>query len=130
MPGQNRDLLSLVAIERGLKIVLADSTGAKTGDAIDTNLCRDIVLFYDLVNKGAAGTLDIKLTECDTSGGSYSDVANATVAQLTSNGNAAVSFGRLNTKRYIKVVGTVGANAIDAYITVILNRNHTDPNPL
>lgn len=61
---------------------------------------------------GTSPTLDVKLTECDTTNGTYSDMSGATFAQLTTSGADGDALGIktvfTRSKRYVKAVATTG----------------------
>lgn len=87
----------------------AHAAGAVAGAAVDLKNARTALLLIDVADKGAAGTADVVVTHCDTSGGTYT--THTTVAQITANGQTVVELSNL--KRYAKVNVTIGANAVD-----------------
>lgn len=55
---------------------------------------------------GTSPTLDVKVQESDTSGGTYADIAGATFTQVTaSNKSQVINFKR--SKRFCKLIGTI-----------------------
>jgi hypothetical protein len=82
-----------------------------TGSAIDL---RDYVGDVKFVLSTSAGggadhTLDVKLTECATSGGNYTDISGAEFAQVTNAADSteAISISADSTARYVKAVATI-----------------------
>lgn len=103
------------------------NAGAATSAAIDTSGYDGLTVLVHAGTLGASATLDCKVTECDTSGGSYTDVTNAAITQLvkaTDDDKVAaidVRLGdRANRKRYVKIVLTVGTAASVCGATAIL----------
>lgn len=105
-------------------------TATTTGSAIDVSgfhgLC-DMVL-NSAATGGAGMTSDVKLTHCDTSGGTYTDVTNGAFAQVT---NAAASCQTLilnadSLKKYVKVVHTLaGTNpTVTSGVTISGKKNY------
>ena len=90
-----------------LNAVSAANTAAAWSAAIDMLGYEGVVEF--IVQTGAiTGTLDLKLQDCDTSGGSYADVTGATAAQVTAaNKLSSIKVDVRNVRRFIKLVGTV-----------------------
>ena len=93
------------------------ATGAKTSTATSAAIDLleydgDILLILDsAAGTGSSPTLDIKLTECATSGGSYTDLSGATFTQVT--GSASLQTLVINkdsAERYIKIVQTIGGS--------------------
>ena len=98
---------------------LGNSTA--TGSALDlTAYDGDMIVFLDATAGGSGITYAVKLTECDTSGGSYSDVTNG--GFTTSDANTATAQKMtLNTndlKRYVKLVCTVAGGTGTGYVSV------------
>ena len=86
-------------------------TATATGSAIDL---RDYVgdikfILSTSAGGGADHTLNVKLTECDTSGGSYTDVAGAAFTEVTNAADATESLtvSADSLKRYVKAVATI-----------------------
>ena len=90
-----------------LNAVSAANTAAASSAAIDMLGYEGVVEF--IVQTGAiTGTLDLKLQDCDTSGGTYADVSGATAAQVTAaNKLSSIKVDVRNVRRFIKLVGTV-----------------------
>ena len=89
-------------------------TTTQTSAAVtcDTNM----VAFLIGLGLWTAGTADFKLTECDTSGGSYTDVAAAdvdgTVPQMASTATDQADFivRYTGSKGYVKLVATLATS--------------------
>jgi hypothetical protein len=90
-----------------------------TGSAIDlVDYEGDLAVVLDAEAGGASITYAVKLTESDTSGGTYTDVTNGAFTTTTAN-TALVEKISVNTdsmKRYVKadvtVAGGTGAGAV------------------
>ena len=98
---------------------LGNSTA--TGSALDLTAYEgDMIVFLVATAGGSGITYAVKLTECDTSGGSYSDVTND--GFTTSDANTATAQKMtLNTndlKRYVKLVCTVAGGTGTGYVSV------------
>lgn len=126
--GFQRDWVSVNKAVYGIANNIADGTGATTSAAIDTNHARKIILLVAFDTVGSSATLDCKLTECATSGGTYADVTSGSITQQTAAGLTVLEV-TTHTERYIKVVLTVGTAASDASAHVILTDSQLNPNP-
>lgn len=87
------------------------ATSTVTGSGVDM---RDTTpCFAELVVgtvSGTSPTLDVKLQESDTSGGTYSDISGATFAQVTaSNKEEIINFKR--TKRFVRALATIAGTS-------------------
>lgn len=88
------------------------ASAAQTSDAIDTKGYNSVQ--FVVVNGAATGspssyTVDAKVQECATSGGSYTDVTGATITQMTADNKIqtiAVEGLGTSRKRYLKLVIT------------------------
>lgn len=102
-----KDLFNVVvSIAQG-----ALKTTTTTGAAVDlANVQENLFVF--LPGAITDGTHTPKLTECDTSGGTYTDVAAAdmvgTLSALAANTVQKVSY--IGSKRYVKMVSTVAGS--------------------
>lgn len=106
-------------------IAIAAKTATATGTAVDLANADGCVVEFN-VGTITDGTHTPKLTECDTSGGTYTDVAAAdqvgTLAALAT--NTLQKVGYIGTKRYIKAVVTVaGATTGGIYGADVLTFN-------
>lgn len=104
----------------------AYTAAANAGTAIDTQGLENILFILMAGDLGASATLAFKITECDTSGGTYTDITGASATTLTqaspndSNKAAAVELKRGDwTKRYLKCVATVGTATSDVAVIAI-----------
>lgn len=84
-------------------------TTVTTGGAVD---CQQLdgpihgeFILGDTANSPDSFTATCKLTECDTSGGSYTDIATQSSLVLTAAGTRGFVRG-IRTKRYVKCVAT------------------------
>ena len=56
---------------------------------------------------GTTPTLDVKIQECATVGGTYTDISGATFTQVTATGTVPVGLDFLRTLPFLRVVGTI-----------------------
>ena len=91
--------------------------------ALDTLDCDEVEALIMAGTLGSSATLDAKLVECDTSGGTYTDVTGAAIMQLTQAGTdesdsvASITVTRGKgawTKRYVKLSMTIAVATSDA----------------
>jgi hypothetical protein len=61
----------------------------------------------EVVTGAVTGSLDVKGTECDTSGGQYSDIVNGAITQIVASSQQQM-VPLVRTKRFIKISTTVG----------------------
>lgn len=115
------------------------ASAAQTSAAIDTKGYNSGVVV--VVNGAATGTpdsytVDAKVQDCATSGGSYADVSGVAITQITADGKIATirldGLGGASFKRFIKVVVTpalTGGSSPKALIsaTVHLGRAFKEP---
>ncbi len=77
--------------------------------------------------------VDAKLQECDTSGGSYTDITDAAITQVADTGDDTVYAIEVDLtgprKRFLKPVITVGDGSTGAYVAaaIILTRGAASP---
>jgi len=90
-------------------------TATATGDAIDL---RDYVGDLKVILSTSAGgdtdhTLNVKLTECDTSGGTYADVSGAVFTEVTdaADSTESITVNVDGLKRYVKAVATIAGTS-------------------
>lgn len=131
-----RSVYDAVKVLAAVRPVAADA--AATAIAIDT-LGYNSAVF--VVSNGAATgtptsyTVDGKVQECDTSGGSYTDVTGATITQITADNKVAtIRVEGLGTgrKRFLKLIITpamTGGTTPKALVsgTALLGRAYTQP---
>jgi len=90
-------------------------TETVTGSAIDLkDYVGDLkVILSTSAGGGADHTLDVKLTECDTSGGTYTDVSGAAWTQVTdaADSTEAITVNVDGLKRYVKAVATIAGTS-------------------
>lgn len=127
---------------QALKFVQAISPGvikdnaAFTGEVIDT-LGFDYLTLVLLLGATDIAMAVLKVTECDTSGGTYVDITGAdfsvspaTLPSATDdNKNFGVHINLQNRKRYIKIAATAGDGSAGTYAAAlgILSRAKTVP---
>jgi hypothetical protein len=103
----------------------AYTAGTEVGAAIDTLGYHQALV---VVSAGDVVTsLDVKVTECETSGGSYTDVSGAAVTQILAAADNVVAVGRINltgTERYLKISAT-NVGGADYGVAVLLTPYYT-----
>lgn len=95
------------------------------GTAIDIRDYTGEAMILLTAGVSAAGTLDCKIQECDTSDGSFEDVSGATFTQITT--EASMQKIQLNVdarKRYIKLVGAIASSWEAEVACVFLAKKH------
>lgn len=105
-------------------------TSTATGAAVDIRDLKGkgkIVLAASAAAAGTNPTLNVKLTHCTTSGGSYSDVSGAAFAEVTTTAGVqqiGVDFDSLH--RYVKVVATVAGTDTPTFALAVTAESLTD----
>jgi len=107
---------------------LGDATGVAktttyTSTSFDTQGYEGAIAFLQSVGtvSGTTPTLDGKIQDCDTSGGTYADVTGATFAQVTATGSikkTAIDVKKL--RRFVKYVGTIAGTTPSFVIAVVV----------
>lgn len=94
-------------------------TSTAVGSAIDTQLYEGLIQFVLAAGAATAGsspTLDVKITHCDTSGGTYTDVTGAAFTQVTSTaGVQKLTVDKGVLKRYVKASWTIGGTSTPTF---------------
>lgn len=92
------------------KAVLAPATitSTTTGSAVDLrDYSGEVAVLLNVAGSGA-GSVVVKLTHCDTSGGSYVDIAGAVFTEVTDTAShQKLSLNKDELKRYMKAVATI-----------------------
>ena len=106
---QNLEKMTVVA-----GVATAAVTSTATSSAIDLlEYDGDVLLILDsAAGGGSSPTLDIKLTECATTGGTYTDLSGATFTQVTGSASMqTLAINKDSSKRFIKIVQTIGGSS-------------------
>lgn len=94
------------SIAPGLKTFI-DNWTTHAGSAVEVLGYKALVVFSSGTN-GAGGTVDVKIQECDTLAGTYTDWTGGAFTQVTTvNDNATYEIEYTGSKKYIKVVSKV-----------------------
>lgn len=101
--------------------------GAALTSAVDLKRFRKVLFLVDIGTLGASATVDFKVQAAKTSGGTYSDVTNVKINQVTTNNHTElieVSADHLqnlmgNGYEFLKGVCTVGTAASQVSVTVL-----------
>lgn len=102
---------------------LSPAAGTQVSSAIDTLGFNDAVIAVYVGTQSGGSTADITVTECDTSGGTYTAITGAVFAQITSANDLTVHQGRISLngrKRYLKISNVVGTATAELAILVAL----------
>lgn len=119
MPAITRAVALLTPLNSG--VAGGAKTSTVTGAAIDTDGINGAIVFIHQVDtvSGTTPTLDGKIQDSDTSGGTYADVAGATFTQVTASTNLqAVTVDRNTTKRFLRYVGTIAGTTPSFALTL------------
>jgi hypothetical protein len=97
-----------------LTVVAGKATGAVTSTATSSAIDLleydgDVLLVLDsAAGTGTSPTLDIKITECDTTGGTYTDLSGATFTQVVDAASMqTLVISKDSAERFIKIVQTI-----------------------
>lgn len=102
---------------------VASVTSTAAGSAIDLkDLSGEIAVLAD-VSAPVAGTnptLSLKLQECDTSDGSFTDVSNGAFTQVTDAASVQkLSLNKDELKRFVKIHKTIGGTSSPEYLVSV-----------
>jgi len=106
---QNLEKLTVVA-----GVATAAVTSTATSSAIDLlEYDGDVMLILDsAAGGGSSPTLDIKVTESDETGGTYTDLSGATFTQVVDAASMqTLAINKDSSKRFIKIVQTIGGSS-------------------
>lgn len=109
------------------------ATSTVTGAGVDTFGYNSAAFALEVgVVSGTTPTLDVKLQESDTSGGTYTDITGAIFTQVTASNNSQIirveDLG-VTRKRFIRAVGTI-AGTTPSYafaVNALLGRAFKEP---
>jgi hypothetical protein len=105
-------------------------TSTLTGSAVDVRKYAgmgQIILSTSAATAGTTPTLNVKIQESATSGGSYTDVPGATFSQVTGAADLTqmIPFDFDACKGFVKVIGTIAGTDTPTYgfsVTAVANR--------
>jgi hypothetical protein len=118
--------LDSAVVETAIRPVVVASATTTVGVAIDATNVEGPITF--VISTGDAGdsTLVVtgKVTECDTSGGTYTDITGATIASMTgataSDNKTLVLITPYRSKRYLKLeITTAGAGTLSLPLSAV-----------
>lgn len=92
------------------------ATGNETGVDVTQFTGEIAVMLASKATAGTTPTLDVKLQESDTLGGTYTDIAGAVFTQVTNAGSSAPVLQKIavkvdSVKNFIRAVRTVGGTS-------------------
>lgn len=103
------------------------TAAANAGAEIDAKGYDEALVIVNAGTVGSSGTIDVTVTECATSGGTFVAITGAVFTQIVAASDDTIYVGRLKLqganptrKRYIKVLNTVGTATSDVGIIVLL----------
>lgn len=125
------------ALTENCKVVRVASPQLKDNGAAAVAYC-DCAGYNHATLLLVVGTMDIecdaKLTECDTSGGSYTDITAAAITQLAADDDDKVVAIEVdltkNRKRYLKPVITAGDGTNGVYLAAMIILSRADKAPV
>jgi len=106
---QNLEKMTVVA-----GVATAAVTSTATSSAIDLlEYDGDVLLILDsAAGGGSSPTLDIKLTESDETGGTFTDLSGATFTQVVDAASMqTLTINKDSSKRFVRIVQTVGGSS-------------------
>ena len=106
---QNLEKLTVVA-----GVATAAVTSTATSSSIDLlEYDGDVMLILDsAAGGGSSPTLDIKLTESDETGGTFTDLSGATFTQVVDAASMqTLTINKDSSKRFIRIVQTIGGSS-------------------
>ena len=106
---QNLEKLTVVA-----GVATAAVTSTATSSSIDLlEYDGDVMLILDsAAGGGSSPTLDIKLTESDATGGTYTDLSGATFTQVVDAASMqTLAINKDSSKRFIRIMQTIGGSS-------------------
>lgn len=106
---------------------IAAATGV--GNAVDTLGFEDCLVILD-TGTANTGLSTCKITECDTSGGSYTDITGAAFTAITTSNDVALYVGRINLekrKRYLQFSYVSAGTVTDATCIFLLTSGQVVP---
>lgn len=111
--------LSRITTANILPAVSAANTAAATATGIDLQGYEGVV--QAVINTGAiTGTMAPKLQDCDTTGGTYADIAGATAATVsTANQTRVIPVDVRSIRRFLGFVGTVVTGPVLISVTLV-----------
>lgn len=102
-----REIIGLFTHPPVARTATGNATAVDTQPLLEAGAQKEMRAVLDVGTvTGTTPTLDVKLQESDTSGGTYTDIAGATFAQKTAAGNEVISFSAR--KRWLRAVYTIG----------------------
>ena len=106
---QNLEKVTVVA-----GVATAAVTSTATSSAIDLlEYDGDVVLILDsAAGGGSSPTLDIKLTESDETGGTFTDLSGAAFTQVVDAASMqTLTINKDSSKRFVRIVQTIGGSS-------------------
>ena len=102
---------------------LSHAVSTVTGTAVDLTGFDEAIILFQAGTAGTSATVDVKVTESATTGGTYTDVPSAAFPTVTTGNDEVLRVGRIALgparKPFLKGVVTVGTAASIAGVTII-----------
>lgn len=132
-----RDLMNQIHIKRAISPVSVADNTAQTGEVVDLqgyDSCTFVIATGSIGDADA--TFAVEVQECDTSGGTYTAVADANLVGTEAlagfqfdDDNECRKIGYIGSKRYVKLVITPAANASAALFSAVAVLGHPNRAP-
>ena len=110
---------------------ISRSAGTVNGTAVDAKGFAEALIILNSGTNEATGTLDAKVQECDTVGGTYADITGAAFTQVTTANDNAIYAGRIRLtptrKRFLRVVFVTAVAAGVAGAIIVLGEPENEP---
>lgn len=132
-----RDLMNQIHIKRAISPVSVADNTAQTGEVVDLqgyDSCTFVIATGSIADADA--TFAVEVQECDTSGGTYTAVADANLVGTEAlagfqfdDDNECRKIGYIGSKRYVKLVITPSGNASAALLSAVAVLGHPNRSP-
>ena len=132
-----RDLMNEIDIKRAISPVSVSDNTAQTSQAVDLqgfDSCTFVIAIGSVADADA--TFAVEVQECDTSGGTYTAVADKDLVGTEAlagfqfdDDNECRKIGYVGSKRYVKLVITPSANASAALLSAVAVLGHPNIAP-
>ena len=110
--------------------LVSGRTSTLTGSAVDLRKYEgvgQIILQCEAASAGTDPTMNVKIQESATSGGSYTDVSGAAFTEVTDAADSTqmIAIDLAACKGFVKVIGTIGGTSSPAFtfgVSMVANR--------
>ncbi len=110
---------------------VSQGIGTVTSGGVDMSKFERVLFLLMVGSVGAAGTVDAKLQESATSGGTYTDISGGSITQITASNKIAtveIKATQLSSgKQFVRLSVTVGGNAVLIAAVPLAGEAHQKP---